>query len=71
MIKQSDIKKKTGRSAMFISSLVRGLKHTTDKDLAVEVSKLTGKAPIEHITKKLRPLYLSTWPELGCVPDAA
>ncbi len=50
---------------MFISSLVRGKKFTTDRNVAIEVAKITGKRPIEHISEKLREQYLEAWPELG------
>lgn len=66
--KQSEIKRATGKSAMFISSLVRGKKFTTDRNVAIEVAKLTGKRPIEHISEKLREQYLEAWPELGKLP---
>jgi hypothetical protein len=67
-MKQSDIGKKMGVSAMFVSDLVRSKKCTTDKNLAIEVSHLTGKPPIEHVSEKLRTQYLEAWPELEETP---
>jgi hypothetical protein len=37
-------------SPIFISYLKRGLRHTTDKEIAIQVGKMEGKAPIEFIS---------------------
>lgn len=64
-MKQRDIVRKHRVSPIMVSYLVRGMRHTTNKDIAVDVAKITGKAPIEHISPKMRDLYLRLYPELA------
>jgi hypothetical protein len=44
---------------------------TFDRDIAVRVSQLTGKPPIEHINPKVREAYGKAWPELWKKPIKA
>jgi hypothetical protein len=55
-------------SPAYISQLKNGLRYTTNPDLAVEISKLTGKAPIEHISPRVREAYKKAYPYLNSVP---
>lgn len=66
-INNSDSITKSTGSPMFISYLKRGLRHTTDKDIAIRVGKEEGRPPIDFISPKLREAYLKAWPELGKV----
>ncbi len=52
---------------MFMSYLKRGLRFTTDKDIALRVAQQTGQRPIDYISPRLREAYLKAWPALGVV----
>jgi len=68
-MKTKDKATKKPGSPIFISYLKRGLRYTTDKDLAIRVALEVdkGKKPIDFISPKLREAYLKAWPELGLV----
>lgn len=63
------ISTKTGVSYMFTLLIVRGQRYTEIPELAIEVSKLTKKAPIEHIKPNLRNIFAKYMPELEVVPN--
>jgi hypothetical protein len=65
MILQKDLAKQFGITEGLISHLKNSKRFTTNRYLAMEISRLSGKAAIEHIPKEVREAYLRAYPELG------
>ncbi|MBI5193231.1 MAG: hypothetical protein HZA08_07310 [Nitrospirae bacterium] len=57
------------KTTMFKSLVTRSKRYTTDHNLALEVSKLSGKLPIEHISPRIREGYAKAYPELLRLPE--
>ena len=46
----------------------QGLQFTLNKDLAIDLGKEKGMAPINFIHPKHRETFLRAWPEMGLPP---
>lgn len=64
-MKMKEIAKKNKVSLMFLSYLQRGLRFTTDINLAIDISKVMKVMPINLISPRLRQNYLKLKPSLN------
>jgi ABC-type glutathione transport system ATPase component len=65
MLNQKQIAQEFKVTIGFVNHLLRGIRFTRDRLLAMEVSRLSGRPPIEHIPSDLRDVYLRAYPELS------
>lgn len=63
-VKKESIASKLKMSPVFVSRVKNGRQHTENEELAVELSRVTGKPAIKFITPKLRVMYLRANPSL-------
>jgi hypothetical protein len=56
--------KKHGVHYSYINLIKHQHRFTSDIDLAKDVAKLSGRAPIDHISLKWRKMILRLYPEL-------
>jgi len=64
-MKVKEIAERNNVTLMFISYLQRGLRFTTDINLAIDISKIMKIKPINLISPKLRQNYLKLNPSLN------
>ena len=64
MIRQNELAKQFGVSVGLISLIKKGDRFTKNRYLAMEISRLSGRPPIDHIFPDLREVYLRAYPEL-------
>ena len=62
---RNEIAKRQGYHASFITQLKKLQKFTPDLLLAVEVARISGLRPIDHMLPRLRKKYLKEFPYLG------
>jgi hypothetical protein len=65
MIKQKELAKQFGITVGMISHLKLFRRYTTNRYLAMEIARLSGKPPIEHISPELRDVFIRAFPELS------
>lgn len=68
---KSEIAKENGAYPATVTRLISGDRKTANIPLAVEVAKLTGRAPIEFISNNIKELALKVNPKLNNIirPD--
>jgi hypothetical protein len=67
-MRQIDIANKYNITKTQIHRIKKGLRYTASKDVALDLSQITNKAPIEYINPGKRELYLKAYPELSSAP---
>jgi transcriptional regulator with XRE-family HTH domain len=65
MINQKQIAQEFKVTEGLISRILKGDRFTPNRLLAMEISRLSGKPPIEHMTKSMRDVFLRAYPELS------
>jgi hypothetical protein len=65
MLKQKQIAQEFKVSEGYISHIKSCHKFTTNRYLAMEIARFSGKAPIEHITPDMREVFIRAFPELS------
>ena len=60
----TEIAKHHGKSQAFISLVKNGDRFTTDINLALQLSEITGKPPLEFVPEHHRDTFIKAYPEI-------